>query len=70
MKTPLRRIGNSEGVIIPRAMLAQLALAGEVEMTIEKGALVLRQPKAARTGWAEASRSLAAVGEDTLEWPE
>jgi antitoxin MazE len=69
MKTPLRRIGNSEGVIIPRAMLAQLALTGEVEMTVEKGAIVLRKRTSARAGWADASRSLAAAGEDALESP-
>ena len=67
MKTPLRRIGNSTGVIIPHAMLLQLVLSDEVEMAVEKGAIVIRKPRAARAGWAEASAAIAAAGEDALE---
>lgn len=66
MKTSLRRIGNSLGVIVPRAMLVQASLADEVEMTVEKGAIVLRKPSAARSGWAQASAAVAASREDTL----
>jgi antitoxin MazE len=66
MKTSLRKIGNSLGVIIPRAMLLQLALVDEVEMAVEKGAIVIRPPRAARAGWAEASVAVAAAGEDSL----
>lgn len=66
MKTSLRRIGNSLGVILPRAMLAQAALVDEVEMGVEKGAIVLRKPSAARAGWAQASAAVAAAREDTL----
>ncbi len=65
----LRRIGNSQGVVIPKPLLAQLNLgAGEgVEMTIEDGALVLRRPASpARAGWAEAARRIAEVGDDAL----
>ena len=70
MKTPLRRIGNSAGVILPRAMILQLALADEVQMAVEKGTIVIRKPAAARAGWAEASAALAAAGDDALELPD
>jgi len=55
----IRRIGNSQGIVIPKPVLAQLGLTGETEaeMTIEGGALVLRRPASlARQGWAEAAR--------------
>jgi antitoxin MazE len=55
MHVSIRRIGNSQGVVIPKPVLAQLGLNGEVgaEITIEGGALVLRRPASpARTGWA------------------
>jgi antitoxin MazE len=46
-------------------------LADQAEMKIEGDALVLRRPKAAtRSGWAEASRRLAEVGDDALVLPE
>jgi antitoxin MazE len=40
-------------------------------MRVEGDALVLRRPKAApRAGWAEASKELAAAGDDALALPE
>ena len=65
----IRRIGNSQGVVIPKPVLAQLGLSEEegAEMTIEGGALVLRRPAGpARAGWAEASRKVAEAGDDAL----
>ena len=65
----IRQIGNSQGVVIPKPILAQLGLSGEVgaEMTIEGGALVLRRPASpVRTGWAEAARKIADAGDDAL----
>ena len=64
MKTTLRRIGNSEGVILPQSLLALTGLTDDVEITVEKDALVLRRPARARAGWAAASRAIAAAGED------
>jgi antitoxin component of MazEF toxin-antitoxin module len=66
MKTPLRRIGNSLGVIIPQSMRLRAMLAGEVEMSVEKGAIVLRRTESARAGWANAGKAVAARGEDAL----
>ena len=65
----IRQIGNSQGVVIPKPVLAQLGLNGEAEaeMTIEGGALVLRRPASpVRTGWAEAARKIAEAGDDEL----
>ena len=65
----IRQIGNSQGIVIPKPVLAQLGLdeKGGVEMTIEDGALVLRKPaRPARTGWAEAARRIAETGDDKL----
>jgi antitoxin MazE len=63
----IRRIGNSQGIVIPKPLLAQLGLNGEAEMTIEGGALVLRPPvRRSRTGWAEAARKIAEAGDDGL----
>ena len=67
MHVSIRQIGNSQGIVIPKPVLAQLGLDASVgvEMTIENGALVLRRPASpARTGWARAARSLAKAGDD------
>ena len=63
----VRRIGNSLGVVIPKPVLAQVGLSEQAEMTVERGAIVLRKPrKATRSGWAKAAQSVATLGEDEL----
>jgi antitoxin MazE len=70
MKTAIRRMGNSQGVIIPKPVLAQVGLEDEAEMVVEKDCIVLRRPqKKAREGWAEASQKIAVQGDDELVWP-
>ncbi|MFL9960243.1 AbrB/MazE/SpoVT family DNA-binding domain-containing protein [Paraburkholderia sediminicola] len=67
MKTTIRRMGNSQGVLIPKPVLAQLGLENEVEMEVENDAIVLRRPRhKAREGWAEASKALTEAGDDGL----
>jgi antitoxin MazE len=70
MRLILQRIGNSQGVILPKRLLAQLRLSSnELEMTLEDEAIVLRKPGRVREGWAEASKLLHEAGEDELVWP-
>jgi antitoxin MazE len=71
MKTAIRRMGNSQGVIIPKPVLAQVGLENEAEMIVQKDCIVLRRPQnKARQGWADASQKLAAQRDDKLVWPE
>jgi antitoxin MazE len=71
MKIAIRKMGNSQGVIIPKPVLTQLGLESEAEMSIERDAIVLRKPrKGVREGWAEASKAIAASDDDRLVWPE
>jgi len=71
MIIPIRRIGNSQGVLIPKPVLRQVGLAENAEMIVEGNTLVLRRPKPApRSGWAESARKLAESGDDALVWPE
>ena len=63
----IRQIGNSQGFVIPKPVLAQLGFEGTAEMTIEGNALVLRKPRPqVRTGWAEAAQLVASHGDDAL----
>jgi antitoxin MazE len=72
MKTTIRRLGNSHGVIIPKAFLAEIGLEADdpVEMRVKKGRLVVAPLKPeGRARWAEDSRRLAQAGEAGAEWP-
>ena len=69
MRLSVRKVGNSKGLIVPKAMLdqCQLGEAAEVEVEVVKGAIVIRKPKASpRSGWAEAFKAMAKAGDDKL----
>ena len=72
VKTTIRKFGNSQGVLIPKPILAQVGLEqGEAEMTVEGDAIVLRRARQEpRAGWAQACKILGSTGDDALVWPE
>ena len=73
MKSAIRKMGNSHGVIIPKPLLAEIgAKAGdEVDLAVKGGKIVIAPPrKAPRSGWAADSKRLAEAGEGRLAWPE
>lgn len=71
MKTTLRKFGNSQGVIIPKALLMQLGWENEIEMTATADSIVLSKPRThPRQGWAQASQQLTQYNDDALAWPE
>jgi len=71
MLTTIRRLGNSQGVLIPKPILRQIGLVDEAEMVVEGDALVLRRPASApRAGWAAAAQAIAAAGDDGLVLPD
>jgi len=51
MRTHLRKIGNSRGVIIPSAFLEACSLSEEVDLRIEGTILVIEALKKPRSGW-------------------
>lgn len=53
MRTRLIKIGNSRGVRLPKALLQQAGLTDEIEIGLERGAIVIRAAKKPREGWAE-----------------
>ena len=73
MKSAIRKMGNSHGVIIPKPLLAEIGVkAGDdVDLSISRGKLVMAPRKRkSREGWAEDSKRLAAAGDGGLVWPE
>ena len=73
MRAAIRKMGNSNGVILPKPILSQLGLrAGDsFEMTLDEGRLILvPSPVRPRHGWAEAAQQISAEHDDSLVWPE
>jgi antitoxin MazE len=72
MRTSVRRMGNSAGIILPKPVLAELGVkAGDdLSLTLEQGRIILTPAKThSRTGWAEAAKNIADSGDDGLVWP-
>lgn len=64
VKARIVAIGNSQGVRIPKPLLEQAGLAGDVELHAESGRIVIAAARRPRAGWAEAATALQARGED------
>jgi len=66
MKARIVRIGNSQGLRIPKPILEQTGLRDEVEIVVRGNALVISPIRRPRAGWAEAFRAMATHGDDKL----
>lgn len=66
MKTKLIRIGNSQGVRIPKPIIEEIGLSKEIEMILEKNQIILRSSKNTREGWEKSFRKMAKADDDQL----
>ena len=67
MRSKIVRIGNSQGVRLPKLMIEEAGLSGDVELRVEGGHIVIAAPRIARAGWVEAAQRAHAAGADQLE---
>lgn len=76
MRTSLRKVGNSRGIIIPAALLAACGMDDEVDIRLEGKTLLIAPVKAPRAGWFDGYHPEADVeplaalpmDEDSEEW--
>ena len=66
MKTRLVRIGNSRGIRLPKPLIDQAGLSGEVDLQVRDGAIVIAPSQGVRTGWAAAAAKLVERDEGGL----
>ena len=66
MKTRIVRIGNSQGIRIPKPLLEEAGLQDEVDLIAEHGSLIIKPARSPRAGWAEAFQEMARQNEDAL----
>ena len=73
MRTAIRKIGNSAGVILPKSALAALGVqeGAAVEFVYEPGKVsIVPAKRKVREGWEEDAKRIAAAGltEEEREW--
>jgi Growth regulator len=67
MRSRIVRIGNSQGVRLPKLLIEQAGLGEDVELRAEAGQIVIAIPRTTRVGWAAAAQRAHAAGDDHLE---
>ena len=65
-RTSIVPIGNSQGVRVPKPLLEQSGLGGDVELEVRRGEIRIRQAARPRQGWDEAFQKMAEQGDDAL----
>lgn len=71
MEVTIRKMGNSQGVLIPKPILAQVGLEGKAELRVRDGVIEIRPIRRnLREGWADDAKRLADESQDALIWPE
>jgi len=66
MKTQIVKIGNSQGIRIPKIMIEESRLGKEVELIAEHEQIIIRSIKKLRSGWEEFFKAMSEQGDDQL----
>jgi antitoxin MazE len=66
IKSRIVKIGNSQGVRIPKVLLEQSSLEEEVELVVQEDQIIIRPVQHVRRGWEEAFKAMGERGDDEL----
>lgn len=66
MRARIVKIGNSQGIRIPKIVLEQTRLKDEVELKVQDREIVISTSQEPRAGWEAAFREMARHGDDML----
>lgn len=66
IRTQIVKIGNSQGIRIPKLLLKQSGIRTEVEIEVHDDRLILRAVGRSRVGWEEAFAAMADQQDDVL----
>ncbi|MBN1830579.1 MAG: AbrB/MazE/SpoVT family DNA-binding domain-containing protein [Deltaproteobacteria bacterium] len=66
MRARVVKIGNSQGIRIPKTLLDQTGIVDEVELDIEKEKIVIRPVSDPRLGWEKSFKTMSDNHDDAL----
>lgn len=64
MKSQIIQIGNSQGIRIPKVLLEESGLKGDVDLEIHAEGILVRNIQKPRAGWDEAFKAMAENEDD------
>jgi antitoxin MazE len=66
MRARVVKIGNSQGVRIPKPLLEQTGIIGDVELEVDQNQIIIRPVLNPRAGWDDAFIAMAEDNDDVL----
>jgi antitoxin MazE len=66
IRTRLVKIGNSQGIRIPKPLLEQSGICEDLEIEVQDNYLIIRAAPKSRIGWDEAFAVMAEQHDDTI----
>ena len=66
IRTRIVKIGNSQGIRIPKLLLEQSGIHAEVEIEVHGDHLTIRSASCLRSGWDEAFAAMSKQQDDLL----
>ena len=67
MKAQIIQIGNSQGIRIPKVLLEESRISGDVEVELHADGILIRNAQRPRTGWDAAFKAMAENEDDELD---
>ena len=64
MRARIIKIGNSQGLRIPKPLLEQTGIKDDVEIELDKNQIIIRPVQNPREGWGSDFKKMAAEGDD------
>lgn len=66
MKTQIIQIGNSQGIRIPKVLLEDSRITGEVDLELHPDGILIRNAQKPRSGWDDAFKLMAENEDDEM----
>ena len=66
VRTRIVKIGNSQGIRIPKLLLEQSGIEGDIEIEVQGDCLTIRTAQGYRSGWDDAFAAMAENRDDVL----
>ena len=66
MRARVVKIGNSQGIRIPKTLLEQSGINNDVELDVDKDKIIIRPISNPRPGWENAFKAMSDNHDDTL----
>ena len=71
MRSSIRKIGNSKGIILPQSILKECLIDDVVTIEIKDKHIIISAPEEVkRKGWEQAFKEMAENGDDQLVMPD